>query len=283
MVGSIFGQQQNRSRSGLFPQLKQSVIPVGLFGIDLRQLVVIDVSGSYPDGPGFAGIPGLIALPTPEAAAEPPAPKALLRGLVRLIPPQRIDLFQERLPAKMEMVLVARTEQERVPRLEKAIEDSLIDWPLASVVEHLQALRGVKLICATTFMVEIGDVRRLSNPRQLMGYLGVVPSKRSTGESIRRSSITKTGNARVRRVLAQSAWTYRYPAKVGVKKYFESRHMPEAVRDIAWKAQARLTKRYRSLTSRGKRSTVAITAVARELAAFMWAIAQMNPEQQIGA
>ena len=109
MVGSIFGQQQNRSRSGLFPQLKKSALPVGLFGIDLRQLVVIDVSGGYPDGPGFAGIPGLIALPTPEAAAEPPAPKALLRGLVRLIPPQRIDLFQERLPAKMEMVLVART------------------------------------------------------------------------------------------------------------------------------------------------------------------------------
>ena len=186
--------------------------------------------------------------------------------------------------AVLQELILAETQcRERVLRLEKAIEDSLIDWPLAPVVEHLQALRGVKLICAATFMVEVGDVRRFSNPRQLMGYLGLVPSERSTGESIRRGSITKTGNARVRRVLAESAWTYRFPAKVGVKKYFESRHMPEAVRDIAWKAQARLTKRYRALTSRGQRSTVAITAVARELAAFMWAIARLNLEQQIEA
>ena len=85
-----------------------------------------------------------------------------------------------------------------------------------------------------------------------MAYLGLVPSERSTGDSIRRGGITKTGNARVRRVLAESAWTYRYPAGVGKKKYFATRHLPEAVRDSAWKAQARLTKRYRALTARGK-------------------------------
>ncbi len=162
-------------------------------------------------------------------------------------------------------------------RLEKAIEDALFDWPLAPAVDRLQALRGVGLIAAATFMVEVGDIRRFESPRQLMAYLGLVPSERSTGDTVRRGGITKTGNARVRRTLAESAWTYRYPARVGKKAYFATRHMPEEVREIAWKAQARLTKRYRALIARGKRSTVAITAVARELAGFMWAIAQMDP------
>jgi transposase len=178
--------------------------------------------------------------------------------------------------AVLQELILAETQcRERVLRLEKAIEDALRDWTLAPAVALLQALRGVRLICAVTFMVEIGDVRRFSNPRQLMAYLGLVPSERSTGDSVRRGGITRPGNARVRRVLAESAWTYRYPARVGTKKYFETRDMPEEVRDIAWKAQARLTKRYRDLMARGKRATVATTAIARELAAFMWAIARL--------
>ena len=108
--------------------------------------------------------------------------------------------------------------------------------------------------------------------------LGLVPSERSTGDAVRRGGITKTGNARVRRTLAESAWTYRYPARVGRKAYFATRQMPEEVRQIAWKAQSRLTKRYRALIARGKRSTVTITAVARELVGFMWAIARMDPK-----
>lgn len=172
-----------------------------------------------------------------------------------------------------ELILAESQCRERVGRLEKAIEDGLRDWHLAPVVEHLQALRGVRLVCAVTFMVEIGDVRRFANPRQLMAYLGLVPSERTTGQNVRRGSITRTGNARVRRVLAESAWTYRFPARVGTRKYFETRHLPEDVRDIAWKAQARLTKRYRRLVANGKKTTVATTAIARELAAFMWAIA----------
>lgn len=175
-----------------------------------------------------------------------------------------------------ELIMAESQCRERVLRLEKSIEDSMLDWPLTPVVERLQALRGVRLVCAATFMVEVGDVRRFTNPRQLMAYLGLVPSERSTGESVRRGGITKTGNARVRRVLAEAAWTYRYPAKLGKRKYFASRHMPEIVQEIAWKAQARLTKRYRALVARGKRSTVAVTAIARELAAFMWAIARID-------
>ena len=173
------------------------------------------------------------------------------------------------------MILAENQCRERVGRLEKAIEDSLRDWHLAPIVERLQALRGVRLICAITFMVEIGDMRRFANPRQLMACPGLVPSERTTGESVRRGSITRTGHARVRRVLAESAWTYRFPARVGTRKYLETRHLPEAVRDIAWKAQARLSKRYRTLVANGKKTTVAITAIARELVAFMWAIARL--------
>jgi len=176
-----------------------------------------------------------------------------------------------------EMIVAETQSRERVARLDAAIEDALLDWPLAPAVERLQALRGVGLIAAVTFMVEVGDVRRFENPRRLMAYLGLVPSEHSTGDSVRRGGITKAGNARVRRVLAESAWTYRYPARMGKEKYFATRHLPEAVRETAWKAQARLTKRYRALTARGKRSTVAVTAVARELVGFMWAIALMEP------
>ena len=177
-------------------------------------------------------------------------------------------------------MIVAETQcRERVARLERAIDDALLDWSLAPVVERLQALRGVSLIVAVTFMVEVGDIRRFEHPRRLMAYLGLVPSERSTGDSVRRGGIAKTGNARVRRVLAETAWTYRYPARVGQKKYFATRHLPSAVREAAWTAQMRLTRRYRALTARGKRSTVAATAVARELVGFMWAIALMEPEE----
>ena len=149
------------------------------------------------------------------------------------------------------MIIAETPCRERVARLEQAIEAALLDWPLAPVVERLQALRRVGLIAAVTFMVEVGDILRFENPRRLMAWLGLVPSERSTGDSVRRDGITKTGNARVRRVLAESAWTYRYPAGVGKKKYFATRNLPEAVRETAWKAQARLTKRYRALTARG--------------------------------
>lgn len=127
-----------------------------------------------------------------------------------------------------EMIIAERQCRDRVARLERAIEDALLDWSPAPAVERLQALRGVRLIAAVTFMVEVGDVRRFETPRRLMAYLGLVPSERSTGDAIRRGGITKTGNARVRRAPAESAWTYRYPARVGKKTYFATRHMPEA-------------------------------------------------------
>ncbi|MHC2295900.1 transposase [Rhizobium mongolense] len=154
-------------------------------------------------------------------------------------------------------------------RLEKVIAEFVPSWSLAPIVRALQALRGVDLIAAVTFATEIGDVGRFESPRQLMGYLGLVPGERSTGETTKRIGITKAGNGRVRTLLVESAWTYRYPPRIGKRKLYRLEHVSTPIRDIAWKAQTRLTARYRMLSARGKKSTVVCTAVARELAGFM--------------
>jgi transposase len=172
-----------------------------------------------------------------------------------------------------EYIEAVRLGEERLGRIEKAIGEFLPDWHLAPVVEALQALRGIDLVVAVSFVVEIGDIRRFSSPGQLMGYLGLVPAERSTGETVRRGSITKMGNARIRQLLVESAWTYRFPPRVGVKKQRKLDQVSPKIREIAWKAQSRLTARFRAFVARGKRSTVACTAVARELVGFMWAIA----------
>jgi len=167
-----------------------------------------------------------------------------------------------------------RLAEERLARLDRAIGEFLPTWSLAPLVEALQALRGVDLVTAVTFVVEVGGIRRFESPRQLMGYLGLVPGERSTGETVRRGSITKMGNARVRHLLVESAWTYRHPPRVGKAKLPKLERVSPEVREIAWKAQSRLTARYRALTARGKKTTVTCTAIARELAAFMWAVAR---------
>ena len=127
---------------------------------------------------------------------------------------------------------------------------------------------------AVTFAGEIGDLRRFDSPRQLMGYLGLVPSERSTGDTVRRGRITKAGNGRVRHMLVESAWTYRHPPRIGKRKPDRLKTVPPKVRDIAWKAQTRLTARYRALSGRGKKTTVVCTAIARELVGFMWSVAK---------
>lgn len=127
-----------------------------------------------------------------------------------------------------------------------------------------QALRGVALISAVTFMAEIGDVRRFETPVKLMAYLGLVPSEYSTGKTTRRG-----GNARVRHKL----WTYRLQARPGERKLYILREQSPEVQDIAWKAQSRLTARYHKLIQRGKKPTVVTAAIAREMAALMWDIA----------
>jgi transposase len=173
-----------------------------------------------------------------------------------------------------EMLLAVRQASERVERLEQAIGAALPDWSLAPVVTGVMAMRGVDLVAASGFLAETGDLSRFTAPPELMGFLGMVPSERSTGDRIERGPITKAGNRRARRILVECAWSYQYPARVGQAKQVRVAAAPPAVREIAWKAQSRLCARYRKLVSRGKLKTVAVTAVARELAGFIWAISR---------
>ncbi len=173
-----------------------------------------------------------------------------------------------------EMMMAMRQAQERLERLEQAIRAAVPDWSLADLVTALMAMRGIDLIAAATFLAEIGDLSRFQSPCELMAYLGLVPSEDSTGDCVKRGPITKAGNRRARRMLVECAWSYQHPPRVGKDKQEKIAAAPRAVREIAWKAQSRLNRRYRALIRRGKLKTVAITAVAREFAGFIWAVAR---------
>jgi transposase len=160
----------------------------------------------------------------------------------------------------------------RLKRLTEQVAEVAGSWSMAPVIAAYQALRGVAFLSAVTFITEIGDVRRFESPRQLMAYLGLVPSENSTGERVRRGSITKAGNSRARRVLIEGAWTYRFPARMSRLLQERQAGLPKAVSDIAWKAQVRLCSRYHKLMAHGKRLAVVTVAIAREMAAFLWAI-----------
>jgi len=162
----------------------------------------------------------------------------------------------------------------RVERLTKQIEDLAPHWSMVPVVEAVQAMRGVAFIVAVTVVAEVGDFSRFNNPRQLMAYLGLVPSEHSSGATVRRGGITKAGNALARRALIEGAWTYRMQARVSRKLHDRIENLPQSIRDIAWKAQVRLCARYRRLTASGKPKVVVTTAIAREMVGFLWAIAR---------
>ena len=162
--------------------------------------------------------------------------------------------------------------QARLERLDHQLAELVPTWSMAPVVAACQAMRGVSFLVAVTFVAEIGDVRRFESPRQLMAFLGLVPCERSTGDTVRRGGLTLAGNRRVRRALVEGAWSYRHPARVTERIRGRLEGLPKAVREIAWKAQVRLSARYRRLIAAGKRAPVAVAAIAREMAAFLWAI-----------
>lgn len=184
---------------------------------------------------------------------------------------QKFERLAQRI-AFEETVMAARQAKERRDRLEAAIIELTPQWSLGQMAEAMQAMRGVDIIAASTFLAEVGDLSRFGNPHQLMSYLGLAPSERSTGDSVKRGPITKAGNTRARRMLVESAWAYRFPPRISERQRHKLEKAPRVIREIAWKAQQRLSKRYRTLTAKGKKSTVAITAVARELAGFLWAV-----------
>lgn len=162
----------------------------------------------------------------------------------------------------------------RVERLEKDIEEAVETWSLAPLVRALQALRGVRMITAVILAAEIGNFARFSTPRQLMSYLGQVPSEDSSGQRRHQGRITRTGNSHARRILTEAAWNYRFcprPSRAIVKR---RESLSREVVAIAEKAEQRLSRRYQHLVNRGKSSPKAVTAVARELAGFVWAIAR---------
>jgi transposase len=165
----------------------------------------------------------------------------------------------------------------RRDRLEAHIEAALADWSLAPVVRALQALRGMALVAAATLVAELGDITRFDNPRQLMAYLGLVPSERSSGATRRQGGITKAGNGAARRMLIEAAWSYRFPARISREQLLRQEALAKPIRDTAWKAQERLCRRYRKLSQAGKLPTVVTAAIARELSGFVWAIAKLVP------
>src|SRR6201987_464936 len=161
----------------------------------------------------------------------------------------------------------------RLDRLTQQIEELLPNWSMGPVAMALQAMRGVALVVAVTVVAEVGDFRRFANARQLMAYLGLVPSDHSSGPSFARGGIPKAGNALARRVVIEGAWTYRRKARVSRKLHDRLEPLSAAIRDIAWKAQVRLCARYRRLAAAGKPKVVVTLAIAREMIGFIWAIA----------
>jgi transposase len=149
--------------------------------------------------------------------------------------------------------------------------------PCAVLYQWLQSMRGVGPIVAATVVAELGDLRRFATASRLMSYVGLVPSERSSGPKVTRGAITKAGNSHVRWKLIESAWHSRHRPALTTRLLRRSEGVPQAIRDVAWKAQTRLHKRYYAMITRGKRPHVAVVAIARELCGFIWAIGQQVP------
>lgn len=182
-----------------------------------------------------------------------------------------------------EYVDAIKQAEARVVGLVKEMEKALESWSFAPVVKALMALRGIKLISAMTIMAELGDLTRFDSPRQLMSFLGLVPSESSSGPNRRQGGITKTGNGHVRRVLVEAGWCYRFPARKTAHLQRRAEKCSSEVQAIAWKAQKRLCGRYTHLLGRGKLKVQVCPAVARELVGFIWAIACEVTNQHVAS
>jgi transposase len=161
---------------------------------------------------------------------------------------------------------------DRVVRLTLAVEEALAGWKWEPVVRALMSLRGLQSLSAMTLIAEAGDLSRFENPRSLMHFFGLTPSEHTSANKRVQGPITKCGNAHCRRVLTEAAWHYRLKPLVSEAMQKRQEHQNKEVRLIAWKAQQRLNKRFKRLAVR-KKSVVAVTAIARELVGFVWAIA----------
>jgi transposase len=171
---------------------------------------------------------------------------------------------------------------ERVERLEKALLEQAKNVPQAPLIDALQCLRGIAGVSAATIVAELGDITRFPSAKQIMSAMGLVPSEHSSGAHVRKGSITKSGNAHARFILVEAAWHYRHAPHIGDTLRRRQENQSEEIRRIAWKAQSRLSTKYRRMVGRGKSKQITIIALARELAGFIWSIAhEVTRQQQI--
>jgi len=195
-----------------------------------------------------------------------PAP---LRWLAKVVCPTQAQqiVFQE-------YVRAVSAHTERLQRREAELAPVVPSWRGYAVVEALQALRGVQCSAAVLLSAELGELTRFANPPQLLSSLGLTPSAHSRGERRRQGALTKTGNSPARRALVEGAGASRYPATVSRPLHLRLETVPTAIQDSSWQAQVRLCKRYRRLLARGKNANQVVVALARERAAFVWALAR---------
>jgi transposase len=192
-----------------------------------------------------------------------------LRWLTELVlphPAQQIVL--------QEAIQTITERMKRLERLVNELENHVKRWRYYPVVKAVQAMRGVRLLVATGVVAELGDLNRFDHPRKLMSYVGLVSSEHSSGGKRRQGAITKCGNGRARRLLIEGAHSYRYSANISTDLQKRQEGLPKAIVDIAWQAQLRLCRRYQRLIHKGKHYNVVVTAIAREMIAYIWAISR---------
>lgn len=173
-----------------------------------------------------------------------------------------------------EMLHTIDERMKRLARLVNELEHQVKQWRYYPVVKAIQAMRGIRFLIASSIIAELGDLRRFDNPRKLMKYLGLTPSEDSSGDKRRLGKISKCGNGRARRLLIEGAHSYKFPAKVSSEMQKRQEMLSKEVIDIAWQAQLRLCKRYQRLMHRSKHRNVVVTAIAREMIAYIWAISR---------
>jgi transposase len=178
-----------------------------------------------------------------------------------------------------EYIDAVKAATQRVDDLTDQLMHALSTWSLAPVVDSLVALRGIDKLAATVLLAELGDISRFDSPKQLMAYLGLVPSEHSTGGRRRQGAITLTGNSHARRMLVECAWSYRFPARQTMHLKRKAKDASETAKAIAWRAQKRLCGRYRQLTQAGKNIKLVCVAIARELVGFLWDIVRHEMPQ----
>ncbi|WP_289032007.1 IS110 family transposase [uncultured Paraglaciecola sp.] len=170
-----------------------------------------------------------------------------------------------------------QTITERIKRLERLVnelENHVKRWRYYPVVKAVQAMRGVRLLVAAGIVAELGDLNRFDHPRKLMSYVGLVSSEHSSGGKRHQGAITKCGNGRARRLLIEGAHSYRYSANISTELQKRQEGLPKEIIEIAWQAQLRLCRRYQRLIHKGKHYNVVVTAIAREMIAYIWAISR---------